>query len=143
MAFDERTYQDVALKVRRPKDFIGIDPSLGYPGMAGGTGDSPNKLFIGGLPTYLNDEQIMELLKSFGELKSFNLVKEGTGSTMVSKVTSDALTYGVILIRRDRALLSLNTSTLPLRIWLFKAYITLLWGIDHWLSKELLLVEIP
>lgn len=25
--------------------------------------DTPNKIYIGGLPTYLNDEQVMELLK--------------------------------------------------------------------------------
>jgi splicing factor U2AF subunit len=77
------------LRVRRPKDYIGIDPSLGMlPGMVGTTvADSPNKLFIGGLPTYLNDEQVMELLKSFGELKSFNLVKEGTAAGGVSKAS--------------------------------------------------------
>lgn len=38
--------------------------------------DSINKIFVGGLPTYLNEEQVMELLKSFGELKAFNLVRE-------------------------------------------------------------------
>jgi len=31
---------------------------------------------VGGLPTYLNEEQVMELLKSFGDLKAFNLVRE-------------------------------------------------------------------
>ena len=31
--------------------------------------DSPNKLFIGGLPNYLNEEQVKELLTSFGSLK--------------------------------------------------------------------------
>ncbi len=86
LTFDEQECEGVPLKVRRPKDYIGIDPSLGFPGYAG-SGDSPNKLFIGGLPTYLNEEQITELLKSFGELKSFNLVKEGIGATAVSKVS--------------------------------------------------------
>ncbi|RUP47624.1 hypothetical protein BC936DRAFT_145514 [Jimgerdemannia flammicorona] len=38
--------------------------------------DSSNKIFIGGLPLYLDDEQIVELLKSFGELRAFNLVKD-------------------------------------------------------------------
>jgi len=76
MQFDGVMCDDVPIRVRRPKDYIGIDPSLGFPGMSGNVGESPNKLFIGGLPTYLNDEQVMELLKSFGELRSFNLVKE-------------------------------------------------------------------
>jgi splicing factor U2AF subunit len=38
--------------------------------------DTPNKVFIGGVPTYLNEEQVMELLKAFGELKSFQLIKD-------------------------------------------------------------------
>lgn len=46
--------------------------------------DSINKVFVGGLPTYLNEENVMELLKSFGELKAFNLVREnGTGASKV------------------------------------------------------------
>ncbi|KIR63993.1 splicing factor U2AF 65 kDa subunit [Cryptococcus bacillisporus CA1873] len=70
-----------SLRVRRPKDYAGIDPLLQtFNGVvAPSVADSPNKLFIGGIPTYLNDEQVMELLKSFGELKSFNLVKESAG----------------------------------------------------------------
>lgn len=56
------------------------------PGVIGSTvADTVNKLFVGGLPTYLTDEQVIELLKSFGDLKSFNLVKEGSGETGVSK----------------------------------------------------------
>jgi splicing factor U2AF subunit len=88
MQLDGALWEGTPLRIRRPKDYIGIDPSLGMlPGMVGTTvADSPNKLFIGGLPTYLNDEQVMELLKSFGELKSFNLVKEGTAQGGVSKV---------------------------------------------------------
>ncbi|XP_016996522.2 splicing factor U2AF 50 kDa subunit [Drosophila takahashii] len=45
--------------------------------------DSPNKIYVGGLPTCLNEMQIKELLLSFGELKGFNLVKES--STSLSK----------------------------------------------------------
>jgi len=37
--------------------------------------DSPNKLFIGGLPYHLNDENVMELLGAFGKIKAFHLVK--------------------------------------------------------------------
>jgi splicing factor U2AF subunit len=38
--------------------------------------EGPNKIFIGGLPFYLNEEQVKELLSSFGQLRSFNLVKD-------------------------------------------------------------------
>lgn len=39
-------------------------------------GESPNKLFVGGIPAHLNEEQVMELLKAFGELRTFNLVRD-------------------------------------------------------------------
>merc|ERR1712210_272176 len=35
-----------------------------------------NKIFVGGLPNYLQDEQVREILTSFGQLKAFNLVKD-------------------------------------------------------------------
>ncbi|WWC72908.1 uncharacterized protein I206_106872 [Kwoniella pini CBS 10737] len=77
LQFDGVMYEGVPLRVRRPKDYSGVDPLAATFGVPGGSMvDSPNKLFIGGLPTYLNDEQVLELLKAFGELKTFNLVKE-------------------------------------------------------------------
>ena len=45
--------------------------------------DSPHKIFIGGLPHYLNEDQVKELLSSFGQLKAFNLVKDS--ATQLSK----------------------------------------------------------
>jgi splicing factor U2AF subunit len=90
MAFDGIIFQGTPLKIRRPKDYVGPEGATGsvhIPGVVSTTvQDSPNKIYIGGLPTYLGDEQVMELLKSFGELKSFNLVKEGAGQTGASKV---------------------------------------------------------
>ncbi|GHJ88275.1 hypothetical protein NliqN6_4677 [Naganishia liquefaciens] len=89
MAFDGIIFQGIPLKIRRPKDYMGPEGAPGsihIPGVVSTTvQDSPNKIYIGGLPTYLGDEQVMELLKSFGELKSFNLVKEGAGQTGASK----------------------------------------------------------
>merc|ERR1712095_39123 len=38
--------------------------------------DSANKVFLGGLPNYLNEDQVKELLTSFGQLRAFNLVKD-------------------------------------------------------------------
>ncbi|WVR08881.1 hypothetical protein IAU60_005940 [Kwoniella sp. DSM 27419] len=78
LQFDGTMCDGVPLRVRRPKDYAGVDPLAASFGAGPGV-DSPNKLFIGGLPTYLNDEQVMELLKAFGELRSFNLVKESAG----------------------------------------------------------------
>jgi splicing factor U2AF subunit len=89
MAFDGIIFQNGPLKIRRPKDYSGSDLSapsgMHVPGVVStNVPDSINKIFVGGLPTYLNEEQVMELLKSFGELKAFNLVKDAT--TNLSKV---------------------------------------------------------
>ena len=89
MAFDGIIFQAGPLKIRRPKDYAGPDvvpQGLHVPGVVSTiVPDSVNKIFVGGLPTYLNDEQVMELLKSFGDLKAFNLVKDS--STGLSKVS--------------------------------------------------------
>lgn len=80
MAFDGIIFINGPLKIRRPKDYGGVEittPSVHVPGVVStNVPDSINKIFVGGLPTYLNEEQVMELLKSFGELKAFNLVRE-------------------------------------------------------------------
>ncbi|CED84522.1 Splicing factor U2AF, large subunit (RRM superfamily) [Phaffia rhodozyma] len=81
MVFDNIVFANTLLKIRRPKDYVpeeGSEQGAPYiPGVvSSNVPDSPNKIFIGGLPSYLNDEQVMELLKSFGDLKAFNLVKE-------------------------------------------------------------------
>ncbi|KAG6879240.1 hypothetical protein C0992_004233 [Termitomyces sp. T32_za158] len=81
MAFDGIIFINGPLKIRRPKDYGGemitTSPGVHVPGIVStNVPDSINKVFVGGLPTYLNEEQAMELLKSFGELKAFNLVRE-------------------------------------------------------------------
>lgn len=89
IGFDGIVFQNQVLKIRRPKDYLGSDfsGSTHIPGVVStNVPDTPNKIFIGGLPSYLNDQQVMELLQTFGELRSFNLVKEG--STNNSKVDS-------------------------------------------------------
>lgn len=94
MAFDGIIFINGPLKIRRPKDYGGIDlsapPSIHVPGVVStNVPDSINKVFVGGLPTYLNEEQVQELLKSFGELKAFNLVREnGNGASKVSAIVS-------------------------------------------------------
>jgi splicing factor U2AF subunit len=43
--------------------------------------DGPNKIFMGGLPANLQEEQIKELATAFGPLKAFNLIKDGATGT--------------------------------------------------------------
>ncbi|KAK0552052.1 hypothetical protein OC845_001911 [Tilletia horrida] len=87
MGFDGIVFQNQSLKIRRPKDYQGPDiappRAVHVPGVIStNVPDSANKIFIGGLPTYIADEQVIELLKAFGELRAFNLVKEaGTGAS--------------------------------------------------------------
>lgn len=82
MAFDGINFQGQSLKIRRPKDYqplpgMAETPSVAVPGVVSTVvQDSPHKIFIGGLPNYLNEDQVKELLTSFGPLKAFNLVKD-------------------------------------------------------------------
>uniref|UniRef100_D8Q0G7 Splicing factor U2AF subunit n=1 Tax=Schizophyllum commune (strain H4-8 / FGSC 9210) TaxID=578458 RepID=D8Q0G7_SCHCM len=86
MAFDGIIFLNGPLKIRRPKDYdisVASAPMIHVPGIIStNVPDSANKIFVGGLPAYLNEEQVQELLTSFGELKAFNLVREtGTGAS--------------------------------------------------------------
>lgn len=76
------------LIIKRPKDYISpsADDAPYQEGvMSNDVPDSPNKILISNLPQYLNDEQVVELLQSFGELKAFVLVKDnGTEESRVS-----------------------------------------------------------
>lgn len=38
--------------------------------------DAAERIFVGGLPYYLTEEQCRELLGSFGAIKSFDLIKD-------------------------------------------------------------------
>lgn len=82
MAFDGIDFQGQSLKIRRPRDYqplpgMAETPSVAVPGVVSTVvQDSPHKIFVGGLPNYLNEDQVKELLTSFGPLKAFNLVKD-------------------------------------------------------------------
>ncbi|XP_051825217.1 splicing factor U2AF 65 kDa subunit-like [Antechinus flavipes] len=79
LAFDGIIFQGQALKIRRLHDY----QPPGYRNLSGSGAvssvvpNSAHKLFIGGIPSYLNDDQVKELLNSFGALRAFNLVKDG------------------------------------------------------------------
>ncbi|KAK3285005.1 hypothetical protein CYMTET_7370 [Cymbomonas tetramitiformis] len=105
MALDGIMFEGVSVRVRRPNDYnpamastlgpstpnpslnlqaIGLGIAPGMAGMPGGMpgmvpqpqADGPDRIFVGGLPYYLNEEQIRELLAQFGELQAFDLVKD-------------------------------------------------------------------
>ncbi|KAF2750590.1 hypothetical protein M011DRAFT_455621 [Sporormia fimetaria CBS 119925] len=68
------------LHIRRPKDYIAPVSSESTEQTDGQVSsivkDSPNKLSIANIPTFVEDGQIRELLEAFGELKAFVVVKE-------------------------------------------------------------------
>ncbi|KAG0747968.1 hypothetical protein G6F57_001116 [Rhizopus arrhizus] len=74
MVLDGISFQGNTLKIRRPNHYQ--PPEEQVPGLSTNVPDTPNKVFVGGLPVYLTDNQVMELLTSFGELRAFNLVKD-------------------------------------------------------------------
>ncbi|KAJ1676668.1 hypothetical protein EV182_007725, partial [Spiromyces aspiralis] len=83
MALDGANFQNQCLKIRRPKDYIppkGGEPPVPPLQLSGVistvVADTPYKIYVGGLPTTLQDEQIIELLQTFGPLRSFSLVKD-------------------------------------------------------------------
>ncbi|KAK6226859.1 U2 snRNP auxilliary factor [Colletotrichum tabaci] len=83
MEADDATNGEAAnqgLSIRRPKDYIVpavVDDVPYEPGVVSNVViDTPSKLSIANLPTYLSDEQVSELLVSFGELKAFVLVRD-------------------------------------------------------------------
>ncbi|XP_015364853.1 PREDICTED: splicing factor U2AF 50 kDa subunit-like [Diuraphis noxia] len=124
MAFDGINFKGQSLKIRRPHDYQptpGMTESnpvtnynsgmtldmMKYDSSSFGVGtvpDSPHKIFIGGLPAYLNDEQVKELLTSFGQLKAFNLVKDA--ATGLSK--GYAFCEYADVVMTDQAIAGLN-----------------------------------
>lgn len=76
------------LELRRPKDYIspsGRDDQDFKDGLLlEEVPDSPNKICVSNIPHYIPEEPVTMLLKSFGELRSFLLVKDS--STEESKV---------------------------------------------------------
>ena len=95
LGFDGVVYGGQQLRLRRPNDYniaqaslLGPqqpNPNLNYSAiginhtptpMVASTENStsPYKLFVGGLPNYITENQVKELVCSFGEIKAFNLV---------------------------------------------------------------------
>ena len=85
------------LSVRRPKDYIvptATDEGEHQEGVISSVvPDTQNKISVTNIPTNLTDEQIVELLATFGELRAFVLVKDrGTEESRVSLLAFFILT---------------------------------------------------
>ncbi|KAF7198525.1 Splicing factor U2AF 59 kDa subunit [Pseudocercospora fuligena] len=70
------------LQIKRPKDYIvpNVADETENPSgiLSGVVPDTQNKISITNLPTFLGEDQIQELLNSFGELRNFVLVKDSS-----------------------------------------------------------------
>ncbi|KAL1289223.1 hypothetical protein HN51_057814 [Arachis hypogaea] len=91
MALDGIIFQGVAVRVRRPTDYnpslaAALGPSQPSPhlnlsavglaiGAVGGT-EGLDRIFVGGLSYCFTEEQIRQLLESFGTLHAFDLVRD-------------------------------------------------------------------
>lgn len=88
------------LELRRPKDYIspsGRDDKDYQEGLLlEEVPDSPNKICVSNIPHYIPEEPVTMLLKSFGELRSFVLVKDS--STEESKVSIKDRVYYMMLM---------------------------------------------
>lgn len=107
MALDGVVLNGQALKLRRPKDYqapMGMvaapQPNPHVPGVVSTVvPDSPNKLYIGNVPAYLNEDQLKDLLSSFGELKALHLVTDANSASKgfaFCEYVDSALTDAVI-----------------------------------------------
>lgn len=89
LKFTSRSGVTVTLRIRRPNDFkpellqgIALNPipriDLHKLGMVSSvvSSESADRIFVGGLPYHLTDENVKELLSVFGPLKSFHLVRD-------------------------------------------------------------------
>jgi splicing factor U2AF subunit len=94
MAFDGITLKGYALKVRRPRDYagnpglLGLAPEEDFPDpnvprfVGTNVPDSEHKIFCGGLPNFVTEDQIKALFSAYGQLKAFHLVKDSaTGNS--------------------------------------------------------------
>lgn len=105
MGLDGIVMRGQTLRIKRPSDYnpqihgvaqsasrITPQPQAGSASGSASTGisnqvpDGPNKIFAGGIPYSLSDEEVKELLGSFGQLRAFHLVKERESNTSKGSV---------------------------------------------------------
>lgn len=109
------------LSIRRPKDYIvpAVTDETPYePGIISNVVvDTQYKISISNIPLYLTDDQVTELLVSFGDLKAFVLVKDN--STEESRVSHPKDHKNNLAKKTNRVLPSANIRTrrLPISLW--------------------------
>lgn len=91
LAMDGVLFSSMSLRMRRPNDYNeaacppaqappGFDPSLlGI--VSTQVGDGPNKVFIGGIPYSLTEDEVKVILQTHGRLAAFNLIKDASTGT--------------------------------------------------------------
>jgi len=110
LAFDGINFMNQSLKIRRPSDYKPLpgatdQPSVHLPGVISTVvQDSQHKIFIGGLPNYLGEDQVKELLTSFGPLRAFNLVKDSATGLSKGYAFAEYVDYLIT----DQAIAGLN-----------------------------------
>lgn len=110
LAFDGINFMNQSLKIRRPSDYKPLpgsadQPAVHLPGVISTVvQDSQHKIFIGGLPNYLGDDQVKELLTSFGPLRAFNLVKDSATGLSKGYAFAEYVDYLIT----DQAIAGLN-----------------------------------
>jgi len=87
ITFPSRGGVRATLRIRRPNDFkpellppnLRPTPTINLAALgivSSNVSDGPGKVFVGGLPYHLMEDQVKELLTVFGPLKSFHLVRD-------------------------------------------------------------------
>lgn len=89
------------LEIKRPKDYIvpsgGEDENYQEGVVSTEVPDSPNKICVSNIPTFIQEDQVTMLLVSFGQLKSFVLVKDsGTDESRVCHSYSVVLCQSIL-----------------------------------------------
>lgn len=80
MLLDGIEFQRCKLSIQRPRDYSGDDTSYAtLKSLRTTVPDSPNKLYVGSIPAFLDADQVMELLKAFGEVRHFDLLLDDAG----------------------------------------------------------------
>ena len=77
-------------KIKKPKGFFESiyekkDTADPFGNIVTNPTEFDNKIYMGGLPTYLKDDDVRKLCESYGMLKYFNLVKDSSSGQPVSK----------------------------------------------------------
>ena len=105
MALDGIVFEGVQVRIRRPNDYnatsaaafgpstpspslnldaVGLTRGAGGGGPSGGApanaADGPDRIFIGGLPYFMDESSITQLLEAYGPLKALDLIRDrGSG----------------------------------------------------------------